>query len=267
MFSRKCSTIGMLHLRPLPGAAGFDGNVETIMDIALREAVLYKDAGFDSLLLENMHDVPFLKGRVEPETSAAMAVISAAVKKETGLPVGIQILAAANIEALGVAVAASLDYIRVEAFVFAHVADEGYIEASAPELIRRRWNLKSEHIQIFADIKKKHSAHAITGDISLADTAKAAEFFKADGVIVTGMHTGDAPDSVELQAVRKSVGCRVLAGSGVSAENVQQYLPNCDGLIVGSSLKKDGKWDNELDKDRVKRFIEACRKAEAQFLV
>jgi predicted TIM-barrel enzyme len=35
------------------------------------------------------------------------------------------------------------------------------------------------------------SSHAITSDVSLAETAKAAEFFMADGVIVTGQATGD----------------------------------------------------------------------------
>ena len=35
------------------------------------------------------------------------------------------------------------------------------------------------------------SAHSITSDVSLAETAKAAEFFLADGLIVTGNATGD----------------------------------------------------------------------------
>src|SRR6185436_13037350 len=114
----------------------------------------------------------------------------------------------ANLEALGVAVAADLDFIRVEGFVFAHVGDEGYQESCAAELIRRRCNLKAERVQIFADIKKKHSAHAITGDVSLTETARAAEFFKADGVIVTGMHTGHSPDASEVKNVKSSVGCK-----------------------------------------------------------
>jgi predicted TIM-barrel enzyme len=35
-------------------------------------------------------------------------------------------------------------------------------------------------------VKKKHSAHAVTSDISIAETAVAAAFFDVDGVIVTG---------------------------------------------------------------------------------
>ena len=151
-----------------------------------------------------------------------------------------------------------LDFIRVEGFVFAHVGDEGYQESCAPELIRRRWQLKTEHVKIFADIKKKHSAHAITGDITLVETAKAAEFFKADGVIITGLHTGDPPQPDDIKSVRSQVSCHVLVGSGVSAGNVHQYQPFCDAIIVGSSLKIDGKWQNPLDKERVRNFIQAA---------
>ena len=258
MFNGKCSMIAMVHLQPLPGAAGFDGSIRRIMDLALAEAMIYKEHGFDAVMLENMHDVPFLKGHVEPETTASMAVIAAAVKEKTQIPVGIQILAGANLEALAAAVAASLDFIRVEGFVFAHVGDEGYQESCAPELIRRRWQIKTEHVKIFADIKKKHSAHAITGDITLVETAKAAEFFKADGVIITGLHTGDPPQPDDIKSVRSQVSCHVLVGSGVSAGNVHQYQPFCDAIIVGSSLKIDGKWQNPLDKERVRNFIQAA---------
>ena len=262
MFNRKCSMIGMLHLQPLPGAAGYGGSIDRITASALDEAMIYKEYGFDALMVENMHDVPFLKGRVEPETTAAMAVIAALIKHETQMPMGIQILAGANLEALGAAVASGLDFIRVEAFVFAHVGDEGYQESCAAELIRRRWQLKAERIKIFADIKKKHSAHAITSDITLVETARTAEFFKADGVIVTGMHTGDPPSPADIQDVFHSVDCFVLVGSGVSASNVHQYQPWSDAIIVGSSLKVDGKWNNSLDEKLVCTFIERTRQVE-----
>src|SRR6266478_3706684 len=54
-------------------------------------------------------------------------------------------------------------------------------------------------VRVFADIKKKHSAHAITGDVDIVETAKAAEFFQADGVIVSGVSTGQAADVDEVR--------------------------------------------------------------------
>lgn len=43
------------------------------------------------------------------------------------------------------------------------------------------------------------SSHAITADISVAETAAAAEFFLADGVILTGGATGRAANPKELE--------------------------------------------------------------------
>ena len=82
---------------------------------------------------------------------------------------------------------------RVEGFVFAHVADEGVIESCAGALLRYRRAIGAEGVRIFADIKKKHSAHAITADVDIVETASAAEFFQADGVIVSGAATGCRP--------------------------------------------------------------------------
>lgn len=263
MFNRKCSLIGVVHLLPLPGAAGYGGSMDEILRWALEDALHYKEHGIDALILENMHDVPYLKGYVDPETIAAMTIVAQAIKYETMLPLGVQLLAGANVEALGVALAASLDFIRVEGFVFAHIGDEGIHEACAAKLIRRRAYLKAENIKIFADIKKKHSAHAITSDVSLVETAHAADFFKADGVIVSGSATGVAPDAESVRAVRAATSRSVMVGSGITAENVELFLPWCDGLIVGSSMKKDGRWENHVDPERVKALIDRVERTTA----
>ncbi len=261
MFNRKCSLIGVVHLLPLPGSAGYKGSMDEILRWALEDAINYKENGVDALIIENMHDVPYLNGHVEPETTAAMTIVAQSIKYETMVPLGIQILAGANLEALGAAVASSVNFIRVEGFVYAHVGDEGIHQSSAAQLIRRRASLKAEQIKIFADVKKKHSAHAITADVSLVETARAAEFFQADGVIVSGIATGHAPDADSVKSVKAGTDIPVLVGSGVTAENCHQFAPWADALIVGSSLKVDGRWSNNVDPDRVKRMTEALHTA------
>lgn len=247
-----------MHVHPLPGAAGFDSMDELIAH-ALSETRMYKEGDVDAILVENTHDVPYLKGRVEPETTAAMAVIAAAVKNECKLPVGVQLLAGANLESLGVAIACQLDFIRVEGYVYAHVGDEGIHEASAAQLIRRRSALKADQIKIFADIKKKHSAHAITGDVSLSETAHDAEFSKVDGVIVSGIATGSPPHPDDVASVKAAVKtAKVLVGSGVTADNVHAFMAHADALIVGSSMKAGGYWGNDVDSERVRAFMKVA---------
>jgi membrane complex biogenesis BtpA family protein len=185
-----------------------------------------------------------------------MAVIGAEVRRASRLPLGVQVLAGANECAMAVAHACGAAFVRVEGFSFAHVADEGIIESCAGPLLRYRRMIAAEHIRIFADIKKKHSAHAITADVSIAETAKAAEFFQADGVIVSGVATGCATDAAEVNAVAAGSNLATLVGSGVTPENIAEYT-SADALIVGSSVKRDGVWSSALDEVRVRMVVAA----------
>jgi predicted TIM-barrel enzyme len=58
-----------------------------------------------------------------------------------------------------------------EGYAYAHAAEEGLIQTSAAKLLRYRRMIGATRIQVWADVKKKHSAHAITADVSLGTTA------------------------------------------------------------------------------------------------
>jgi hypothetical protein len=113
-------------------------------------------------------------------------------------------------------------------------------------------------VRVFADVKKKHAAHALTADVDLAETARAAEFFLADGVIVSGVATGRATDPSEVRAVAEAVGVPTLVGSGVTAANVSEYAA-ADAVIVGTSVKRDGVWSNPVDATRAQALARAFR--------
>jgi membrane complex biogenesis BtpA family protein len=255
-FGAPRALVGMLHLGALPGTPSASHSVETLIRLALTDARIYQDAGFTALAIENMHDRPYLKGGVGPEITAAMTALAREVKRDTGLALGIQVLAGANREALAIAHASGADFVRVEGFVYAHVADEGVIESCAGELLRYRRAIGAERVLIFADIKKKHAAHAITADVTLVETAKAAEFFLADGVIVTGPTTGEPASSDEVRHVVQAVRGPVLVGSGVTPANLARFS-TAHGFIVGSSVKQGGVWCNPLDRDAVRALAGA----------
>jgi hypothetical protein len=241
----------VLHVGALPGTPSAVHSIDELIRQTLAEARIYRDAGFTALVLENMHDRPYLKGGVGPEITAAMTALARELKRETGLVIGIQVLAGANREAIAVAHASGADFVRVEGFVFAHVADEGVIESCAGELLRYRRTIGAERVLVFADIKKKHSAHAITADVSIAETARAAEFFLADGVIVSGAATGLPASPEEVHDVARAVSVPVLVGSGITPANLGRY-PAAHGFIVGSSVKKGGVWCDPLDREAVR---------------
>jgi membrane complex biogenesis BtpA family protein len=256
LFRARQPVIGMVHLGALPGTPAARQSIRALMSAAVKEAQIYREAGVDALLIENMHDTPYLRQAVGPEIVAAMAVIAAAVKAASQLPCGIQILAGANREALAAALSAGLDFIRAEGFAFAHVADEGLIQSSAAELLRYRKTIGAENVQVWADVKKKHSSHAITADVGIGATAHAVEFMRGDAVIVTGAVTGAPPKPADVDAVKAATRLPVLLGSGVTAENVRSFGDSADGFIVGSEFKRGGHWSGPLDAKRVRRFLQ-----------
>lgn len=250
VFPRPWPLVGMLHLPALPGTPNARLSVDAIVAQAVAEARIYRDGGFDGLMIENMHDRPYLVRDAGPEVVAVMAVVGREVRREVPLPLGVQVLAGANRQALAVAHACGAAFVRVEGFCFAHVADEGIIDADAGLLLRERRRIGADGVLVFADVKKKHASHALTADVDVAETARAAAFCLADGVVVTGTSTGIQAAVAEVAAVAAAVTIPTLVGSGITAANLHRYAAAA-GFIVGSAVKRDGHWGNPLDAARV----------------
>ncbi len=248
--------IGMVHIKALPGTPNNKLTVNNIIQSAINEATIYVNNGVDCIMIENMHDVPYLKSEVGHEISTLMAIIAYEIKKHFKIPLGIQILAGANQAALASAFCSGADFIRAEGFVFGHIADEGFIESNAAELLRYRKKIGAQNIKIFTDIKKKHSSHSITQDVDIIETAKAAEFFLSDGVIITGTSTGEEVNLEELKSVKLKTNIPVIIGSGVTYQNIDSYYEHADAFIVGSSFKLQGNWFNDIDAEQVNSFME-----------
>ncbi|MCH8806908.1 MAG: BtpA family membrane complex biogenesis protein [Planctomycetes bacterium] len=288
MFAKSKSVIGMIHVGALPGTPRHGESLAAITDRAVEEAGVFVKHGLDGIILENMHDVPYLCGQVGPEIVAAMTAVGLAVREKilasasshrpaiaarsatkdsgtrTSIPLGVQILAAANRAALAVAHVIGADFVRVENFTYAHIADEGLMPtAEAGPLLRYRRQIGAQRVKVVADVKKKHSSHAITSDVSLAEAARTTEFCGADGVVVTGVATGEPTRPEDAATVRESVSVPVWIGSGLTPENLPALWPHADVFVVGSYLKVDGLWSNALDAERVERFLEAARRLRA----
>lgn len=264
----------MIHVPALPGQVPSEYSSKTwesfstpantlpmsaILMKVRKEADMYFKNGVDGVIVENMHDVPYVRPPASPEIVSAMALASDQLVKSRdslhpGALTGIQILAAANREALAVAHTTGLDFIRAEGFIYSHVADEGWIDGCAGGLLRYRSALNANHVAVFTDIKKKHSAHAVTSDVSIQEMAKDAKFNSADGVIVTGSATGSAANPEELNQVLTIPDFPVLIGSGINGKNAKSYQ-KAHGFIVGSDFKIDGDWKNELDSGRIAKFM------------
>ena len=252
--------IGMVHLWPLPGSPGYSGyGMQKITDQALRDAETLVQGGVDGLIVENMWDLPYYVGtEVKPEAATAQAVAAAEVVKNFSLPVGINVIHNGGVVCLAIAVAAGARFMRVCILTGSRLWDTGELDhGCAADLFRKRKELGAEHIHIFADVDKKHSV-SFPG-LDVATHIEWCEFYGADALIVTGRMTGNAPDVEKVRTVKRLATRPVLVGSGSNRENIAGFLQYADGVIVGSSLKKDGLMQNPVDSQRVREFMDVVR--------
>ncbi len=263
IFGRRKAVIGVIHSLPLPGSPSYDGEpMDDIVAFAVAEAGRYKGGGVDGLIVENHGDIPFAKpDRLGPETAAAMAVMTDAVRRHSGLPIGVNILANGAVQAIAVAKAAGAAFVRVNQWSNAYVANEGLIDGPAGEAARYRAWLHARSVRIFADVHVKHGAHAITGDRTITELARDNEFFDADVAIATGQRTGDSATMEELQTIASGTSLPVAVGSGVTPDNIGDIFTVAHAVIVASWLKREGAWWNEVDPDRLNVFMQAVQKA------
>lgn len=269
IFSASKPIIATLHLAPLPGAPFYRGQaLDDLCAYSLEEAATLIDAGVDGLIVENHGDIPFVKPeRFGHETTAAMTAVGIEVQRlarARGVPVGVNALANAAMPALAVAKAISADFVRINQFVNAYIANEGLIEGLAGEIMRYRAHLLAEDIAIFTDVHVKHGSHSIVADRSIEEQARDALFFCSDVLICTGSRTGSAPDTNEIARIKVDPRVPVLIGSGASYENVGRLLEIADGAIVASYFKDGGVWQHKVVKDRVERFMDAVRAVRLQ---
>ena len=257
LFSRSRVVIGVIHLPALPGSPDYQGaGVEDLTAVALEDARRYVRGGVHGLIVENHGDIPFAKpDDLGPETAAVMAVITDRVRREVGLPLGVNVLANGARQALAVAQAGGAGFVRVNQWANAYVANEGIVEGPAAAATRYRAWLRARQVRVFADVHVKHGAHAIVADRSLEELTRDVEFFDADAVIVTGQRTGHGADLHELRTVRGATQLPLLVGSGVSEANVGAILEVADGVIVASALKEEGVWWTPVSEAKVRSFM------------
>lgn len=209
-FGNKPLVFGMLHCPPIPGSSPlaetpalypvhssgkpYSKLLKTTRKKLIAEANILLKHNFDGVIIENMGDVPYAK-KPSLETTVAMTMLMSSmvsdIKKignRTGKTpfVGLQILSGGWKEALTIAYYTGADFVRNEGYSFAHIGDEGFHEANARKVqehrafleksLVRRFDVKNPRVFCFNDVKKKHSSHSITSDLSTSDIIKADEF-------------------------------------------------------------------------------------------
>ncbi|MBK8255408.1 MAG: BtpA/SgcQ family protein [Polyangiaceae bacterium] len=251
--------IGVIHLPPLPGSPRFEGDLASIAKRASAEAALLEAAGFDAVMIENFGDAPFLPGRVEAVTVAAMTACGLAVRERAPkLALGINVLRNDAESALAVASCTQATMVRVNVHSGARVTDQGVIEGSAHATLRLRRALGGVHIKLLCDVDVKHSAPITPRPIE-EEAEEVAARGLADAVLVTGTGTGRGVDTGDLERVQKVVHVPTLVASGATIDTLAA-LRRAHGVIVGTALRASGRAGDPIDAQCAQTFAEAFRR-------
>ncbi len=259
-FERK-PLIGMVHLRPLPGSYLYDGNLDGVIESALRDAKTLEEAGFDAIMVENFGDVPFPK-YVDKTTVAAFTVVAKEVRDGVNLPVGINVLRNDGIAAYSIAYALKADFVRVNVLSGVAYTDQGIIEGIAHELAKLR-KLLPGRIKVFADVHVKHAVHFFDFEGAMRDTVERG---LADAIVVSGKATGKPVDMEKLALAKRISPVPVIVGSGTGYDNFPELWKYADAFIVGTWIKRDGKVENEVSLERAKKLVDLAKKLREKFI-
>ena len=250
-----------------------------LIDRVLTEAEVCFRHGADALMLENIAAPYFVR---ENQPVAIVAVMSLLAKRlrETyhRKRFGIQILAFSDDLALGIALRHGFEFVRSESALFAGLRPEGHTQnyGNLAKLYMTRSRMMAdlevdgEVPLVFVDLQKKHTIFD-NGLKSLDAWLDNILFQKLEGVIITGHSTGCPVAEQDLIQTRKAIqkiadktqklfgtsyAPPLIIGSGVSINNIDICKKYADYVIVGSSLKRGGYWECELDEERLKKFAE-----------
>jgi membrane complex biogenesis BtpA family protein len=255
LFPTRKPVIACVHLLPLPGAPLYQGNMRQIYDTALADVAIFQRYPIDGLIVENFRDAPFYPHRLPPETVAALAAVTREVVGAARVPVGVNALRHDAQAALAIATASQAAFIRVNVHMGAVISDQGILQGMSHATLRLRAALRSS-VLIFADVGVKHATPLGERGLGL-ETRDLCERGLVDAVIVSGVWTGAETSLDDIALVRQHSALPVLLGSGATPENLPGVYGKVDGLIVGSTFKKDGQAENMVEESRVKAFTEA----------
>ncbi|SDY20202.1 BtpA/SgcQ family protein [Halobellus clavatus] len=260
VFSTDTPIIGMVHLPPLPGAPGFEGDREDLRRRLRRDATALESGGVDGIMLENFGDAPFYPDRVPRHVVADVTALAETLRDQISIPFGVNVLRNDGQSALGIAAATGGAFVRVNVHTGARLTDQGIIEGTAHETLRLRERLDAD-VAILADIDVKHSAPLTERSYSEV-VSELVDRGGADAIVVSGAGTGESVETSVLERVVESRDAQaldvpVLLGSGVTSETAPELLSLADGAIVGTALKRGSQTTNPVDEAAVERLVEA----------
>jgi len=258
LFNVKKPVIAMAHIPALPGTPRYNPElgVEGILETMQADVKTLLDGGVDAVMFCNEDDRPYTFS-ADFEAVAVMTRIVTELRPKDR-PFGVDFLWDPKAP-LSVAKATGASFIR-EVITGVYESDMGLWAPDASALYKYRHNIDADDVKIFANITPEFASPL--GTRSVAERARSAVVSTlVDVILIAGHMAGAEPDISIVKEAKDAVGdsTPVYLNTGAKVDNIRKFLSVADGVIVGSSLKKDGYTWNPVDPARVKAFMDVVR--------
>ena len=256
LFNVKKPIIAMLHLRALPGDPLFPegGTIDAVVDAAREELAALQDGGVDGILIANEFSLPYEK-KISYVAIASMAYVIGALRNDLRVPFGVNIARNA-VATIDLAAATGASFVR-NAFTGAYAGMYGIVDTDVAEALRRKKYLGLDDLKLL--YKANPEGDPYISDVAPEAMTKSIIFAcRPDALCASGAGTGQEADDEIIRRIKSAAkDVPVFANTGCNAKNIAQKLAICDGAVVGTAFKKDGKFENYADIERVKEFMAA----------
>ncbi len=256
LFGYEKPLIALLHIRALPGDPRFGRNdtMADVVEAARADLLALQKGGADAVLFSNEYSFPYQQ-KVDPAIVGAMGYVIGQLKRDITVPYGVHVISD-PIATIVLAAVTEASFVR-SVFTGAYGGEAGLRGLDIAATLRRKRALGLDDLLMFYMVNAESD-----GDLSgrdVADIARAVVFkCQPDGLCVSGKSAGSGANRDWLLSVREAVGgsVPVLCNTGLKKETLRETLACCDGGFVGTTFKKDGKFENMVDEERVRAFMD-----------
>lgn len=259
LFKVKKPIISMLHLDPLPGDPmwKYGMSMDKVVEDARKDLHALQEGGVDGIIFSNEFSFPYQRN-LDRNTLAAMGYVIGNLKSEIKVPFGVDAISD-GIACLELAAGVGAQFVR-GTFSGVYVGDGGFYNNDFSEVIRRKAALHLDDLKMLYFINPESDSNLDPRplkDIAKTTIAKAAP----DGLCISANAAGQDVDDELIRSVKDAnPNIVVLCNTGCRVNTIERKLATADAAVVGTTFKKDGVFENHVDVDRVKEFMDVVYK-------
>ena len=253
------AAIGVIHLKAMPTDPLYDREkgMDYVVESARKDLIALQNGGIDAVIFSNEFSFPY-EDEPTMEVVLGMAYVIGALKKDIKVPYGANVIK--NVDdsiALNAVIGGK---VMRGTFNGAYSGNNGIMNTHPGQLLRHRHNLGLDN-----ELKMVH----------YAIPESSAELGGRDkNTVVNGILFGNLPDAIgicganagkkiDLEFMRQLRADHpelvLFATTGVNYDTIEDIYSTADAAFIATTFKVDGKFENEVDETRVKRFMDKLK--------